>query len=269
MKEYKYNDYRTIFGVEKRTFDKMLEIITKQFKIDHINGGRTDGATAQERLEITLKYCRQYLSQRYLAKEYKIAKSCISPIIKWTIKVLVNDNNFSLPNRVQNIYDSSENRAIDVTETKIDRPVKHQEEYYSGKKKMHSIKTQVEIGLSTLFIYSISFAKGHIHDFLLFKESRHDYNNNVTEFVDKGYIGIEKIHSNSIIPIKASKKHSLTYNEKWYNSEVSKNRIVIEHVNAFIKKFKIFSTRFRNRRKNFKLYMSLICGIYNFEVANR
>ena len=41
-----------------------------------------------------------------------------------------------------------------------------------------------------------------------------------------------------------------------------------KHVNAFIKKFKITSTRYRNRRKNFKLYMSLICGIYNFETAN-
>ena len=81
-------------------------------------------------------------------------------------------------------------------------------------------------------------------------------------------MGINNIHSNSIIPIRASKKHKLTDDEKWYNNEISKVRIVIEHVNAFIKKFKITSTRYRNRRKNFKLYMSLICGIYNFETAN-
>lgn len=247
----------------------MLTIVEKQYELDHLNGGRKDGATPQERLEITLKYCRQYVSQRYLASEYSIGKSRIAPIIKWVIKILVQDSNFSLPNRVQNIYDNSEERAIDVTEAKIDRPIKHQEEYYSGKKKYHSIKTQIEIGLSTLFIYSISFAKGRIHDFALFKKSKHDYNNETTEFVDKGYLGIEKIHKNSIIPIKASKHHTLTEEEKWYNNEVSKNRIAIEHVNAFLKKFKIFSTRFRNRRKNFKLYMAFICGVYNFEVANR
>lgn len=247
----------------------MVIIIIKQYELDHQVGGRKDGATPQERLEITLKYCRQYLSQRYLASEYKIGKSCIAPIIKWTMKILVQDNNFSLPNRVQNIYDNSEDRATDVTETKIDRPTKHQEKYYSGKKGFHSIKTQVEIGLSTLFIYSITFAEGHVHDFALFKASKHDYNKDTTEFVDKGYLGIEKIHKNSIIPIKASKNHHLTKEECWYNNEVSKNRIAVEHVNAFIKKFKIFSTRFRNRKKNFKLYMALICGIYNFEIANR
>lgn len=84
----------------------------------------------------------------------------------------------------------------------------------------------------------------------------------------RGYIGINRIHSNSIIPIRASKKHKLSDEEKWYNNEISKIRIAIEHVNAFIKKFKITSTRYRNRRKNFKLYMTLICGIYNFETAN-
>ena len=81
-------------------------------------------------------------------------------------------------------------------------------------------------------------------------------------------MGITKIHPNSIIPIRASKKHKLTKEEKWYNNEISKVRIAVEHVNAFIKKFKITSTRYRNRRKNFNLYMSFICGIYNFETAN-
>ena len=85
---------------------------------------------------------------------------------------------------------------------------------------------------------------------------------------DMGYIGIQKVHQNSITPIKSSKLHKLSKDEKWYNGEVSKLRIAIEHVNAFLKKFKILSTRFRNRRKNFKLYMSLICSIYNFETAN-
>lgn len=95
-----------------------------------------------------------------------------------------------------------------------------------------------------------------------------DYQLETTLFVDKGYRGINKIHANSIIPIKASKKHKLNKEEKWYNNEISKVRIAVEHVNAFLKKFKIASTRFRNRRKNFKLFMSLICGIYNFEKAN-
>lgn len=246
----------------------MVEIAEKQYEKDHKNGGRKDGLSARERVEITLKYNRQYLSHRYLAREYNIAKSCVSPIVKWTMKVIVSDGRFSLPNKVKNINDTSENRILDVTESKIDRPQKHQEKFYSGKKKMHTLKTQIEIGADTLLIYSLAFGIGSTHDFKLFKNSTHDYNKDTTIFVDMGYIGIEKIHKNSIIPIKSSKNHKLTNEEKWYNNEVSKVRIAIEHTNAFIKKFKIISTRFRNRRKNFKLYMTFICGIYNFEIAN-
>lgn len=269
MKTKEYNDeyYLTIYGV-KKTFETMEIIVNNTYEKGHKKGGRKDGPTARERLEITLKYYRQYLSQRYLAYEYNVAKSCISPIIKWTTKVLVNDNNFSLPNKAENLNDNSEDRVFDVTESKIDRPKKNQEEWYSGKKKIHSIKTQVEIGTHTQIIYSLRFAKGSVHDFKLFKDSKIDYNKENAIFVDKGYMGIEKIHSNSLVPIRASKNHKLTEIEKWYNNEISKIRIAIEHVNAFIKKFKIVSTRFRNRRKNFKLYMTLIAGIYNFEIAD-
>lgn len=267
-KEYKEEDYRIIFGVDKITFDAMVKVVEKQYEKDHKDGGRKDGASPSERLEITLKYLRQYMSQRYLANEYEIAKSCIAPIVKWTTKTIVKDGNFSLPNKVDNIYDKSEDRIIDVTETKIDRPEKNQKDYYSGKKKMHSLKTQVEIGVDTLLIYSIAFAKGCIHDFNLFKNSRHDHNKDTTLFLDLAYIGIDKIHKNVIIPIKSSKNHKLSKDEKWYNREVSRIRIAIEHANAFIKKFKMVSTRYRNRRKNFKLYMTFICCIYNFETAN-
>lgn len=265
--EYKDEDFRTIFGVNKITFDEMLKVLEKQYEEDHKYGGRKDGASPIERLEITLKYLRQYMSQRYLAKEYKIAKSCISGIIEWTTKTIVKDGDFSLPNRVDNIYDKSEDRIIDVTESKIDRPKKKQEVYYSGKKKMHTLKTQVEIGVDTLFIYSIAFGKGSMHDFNLFKKSKHDYNKDTTLFVDLGYVGIDKIHKNTIIPIKNSKNHKLSKDEKWYNKEVSRVRIAVEHVNAFIKKFKVTSTRYKNKRKKFKLYTTFICCIYNFETA--
>ena len=268
MGEYKEEEYPIIFGV-KKTFDEMLLVVENQYDIDHKDGGRKDGSTPRVRLEITLKYIRQYVTQRYLAAEYGIGKSCISPIVKWTIKTLIEDNKFRLPNKVQNINDNSEPRVIDVTESKIDRPVKSQEKWYSGKKKNHTLKTQVEIGLNSLLIYSIDFAKGSTHDFKLFKESKKDYCPNTPILVDMGYLGIIKIHRCSLIPVKSSKLHKLDKDEKWYNGEVSKLRIAVEHVNAYLKKFKMFSTRFRNRRKKFNLYMSFVCGVYNFETANR
>jgi transposase len=89
---------------------------------------------------------------------------------------------------------------------------------------------------------------------------------------DSGYQGLLALHLNSRIPYKKSKNHPLTKEEKAYNRELSRERIVIENINARIKTFKIMSERYRNRRKRHGLRMNLICSILNcerrLEVAN-
>jgi len=81
---------------------------------------------------------------------------------------------------------------------------------------------------------------------------------------DKGYQGISKLHSNSTTPIKETKNHKLSSNERTFNSELPKQRIYIEHINRYKKRFRILSGRYRNKRKKFSLRVSPICGIYNF-----
>lgn len=77
---------------------------------------------------------------------------------------------------------------------------------------------------------------------------------------------MQSIHTNSEIPKKSSKYNKLTKDDKLKNKEISKKRIVIENVNAIIKVFKIMTVKYRNRRKRHHLRMSLICGIYNYEL---
>jgi len=109
-------------------------------------------------------------------------------------------------------------------------------------------------------------AKGSMHDFKLYKDT---IGKNVDESIlmqtDLGYLGIEKLHANSLLPIKESKNHKLTKQEKAYNKRLAQKRVVIEHINAKIKTFKITSYPYRNRRRRHSLRMSLICGIINFE----
>lgn len=84
---------------------------------------------------------------------------------------------------------------------------------------------------------------------------------------DKGYTGIFDVHFDSLIPIKATKNHKLTDDERSFNSSLAKHRIFIEHINRYIKRFKILSYRYRNKRRRFALRASLICSIYNFQHA--
>ena len=82
---------------------------------------------------------------------------------------------------------------------------------------------------------------------------------------DSGYQGILKLHKNSETPMKKPKGGELTADEKAGNRRISRERILIENVNAKIKVFKITANRYRNRRKRYALRFSLICGIINFE----
>ncbi|WP_196808141.1 transposase family protein [Leptotrichia sp. oral taxon 879] len=65
---------------------------------------------------------------------------------------------------------------------------------------------------------------------------------------------------------KSTKRNKLTKEDRKYNSTISKRRIYIEHVNRYIKKFRIVSTRYGNKRRKFSMRFSLICTIYNFEL---
>ncbi|MBO6179997.1 MAG: transposase [Selenomonadaceae bacterium] len=65
--------------------------------------------------------------------------------------------------------------------------------------------------------------------------------------------------------LRQAKKHKLTPNQKKRNSVIEKKRIVIEHVNRYLKRFRLLSSRYRNKQKRFALRFSLIAGIYNFQ----
>jgi hypothetical protein len=128
------------------------------------------------------------------------------------------------------------------------------------------MKSQVVVDKSKGKIICTSFANGKRHDFRLFKESKVRVNPQTMLETDTGYQGIAKIHANSVLPKKRSKKNPLSKEDKRRNREISSGRVINEHVIGFIKRFKIVADRYRNRRKRFGLRFNLICGICNFEL---
>lgn len=117
-------------------------------------------------------------------------------------------------------------------------------------------------------IYDVDEAVGSVHDFRLCKESLLIlYVLSVMILADSGYQGIQEYHQWSLIPIKSSKKRPLSESEKAFNKALSRQRIVIENINAKIKTFKIMSYPYRNRRRRHLLRTKLVCAILNAEKA--
>jgi hypothetical protein len=111
-----------------------------------------------------------------------------------------------------------------------------------------------------------AFAQGKRHDFRLFKESKTHINPDIKVITDTGYQGIQKLHNKSESPKKKTKKNPLTKEDKQKNQALASERVVNENVIGMIKRFKIISDQYRNRRKRFCLRFNLISGIYNIEL---
>lgn len=104
---------------------------------------------------------------------------------------------------------------------------------------------------------------GKVHDFALFKSSRLALAPHLELLADTGYQGVGKLHANSQIPHKKSKHHPLTLEQKQENKDLASRRIKVEHALRFLKRFRILSGTYRNRRKSFALRLNLRVAITN------
>lgn len=111
-----------------------------------------------------------------------------------------------------------------------------------------------------------SFSNGRKHDFRIFKESKVHILPDIKILADSGYRGLKKIHGNVELPHRKTKKSPLSREQKKENQELMSKRVVVENVIGLLKRFKIISDRYRNRRKRFGLRFNLIAGIYNLEL---
>jgi DDE superfamily endonuclease len=147
--------------------------------------------------------------------------------------------------------------VIDAKEQRIQRPQSSKENdrqrpYYSGKKKCHTLKTQVAVEPDgRIGAVSSSVPGGGIHDLVLLRLTRLMERLEPGEeaaMVDKAYEGLGKYYPEHTIyqPIKARKGRPLTEEEKAYNRKVSRCRIVVEHTNAQLNQYQVLSQVYRH-----------------------
>ncbi len=116
-------------------------------------------------------------------------------------------------------------------------------------------------------IICVAHDKGRRHDFRLFRASKVRLHPNTEALVDTGYLGLQKLHAKTTMPKKRSKKNPLSKEDKRNNRAISKNRVRVENVIACVKRFKIISDKYRNRRKRFGLRFTLIAAAYNKDLT--
>ena len=158
---------------------------------------------------------------------------------------------------------------VDATEREINRPKKNQENYYSGKKKKHTLKNQIIVDPHNKKILSVSdTVPGTVHDKKLL-EMDGILNHAPPDSVcmgDLGYLGADEINPKIrfITPIKKKRGKDLTSAEKKINKTISSIRVRSEHPFTYPKHFYILKHKFRGRLHRAHQPFISISGVYNF-----
>ena len=119
-------DFKQLIGVKKKTFDEMVKVLKVAHNEKHKRGGRPSKLSNEDKLFLTLKYLRQYVTQKELAFEFEVGEATAHDVITWVENTLVKCKKFSLPGKKALIGDDIEIEVvlIDVTESPIQRPKK-------------------------------------------------------------------------------------------------------------------------------------------------
>ncbi len=127
-KKLKANDFKQLFGVAYETFEAMIEILTNARIERHQKGGRPPKLSVEDQLFMTLKYLRQYVTQKELAFEYEVGEATAHDTIVWVEDTLIKSCKFSLPGKKILLEENEiEVVLVDVTESPIERPKKNNE----------------------------------------------------------------------------------------------------------------------------------------------
>lgn len=144
---------------------------------------------------------------------------------------------------------------IDAKEQRINKPQgdEQQKPYYSGKKKCHTVKTQVVIDPCGMIDSVSGSVPGSKHDLTLLVSSGvlEGMGEGEGAMMDKGYVGADK-HAPGVplvIPFKKPRGGELDEGQREYNREVARHRIVVEHTIAQMNRFTVLRQVFRGKRR--------------------
>lgn len=168
---------------------------------------------------------------------------------------------------------------VDGTERPVKRATDHQaqEQFYSGKKKDHTVKNVICIDPYTRRIMGVTDTYlGKTHDLEVFRSDRLYFQipKGSVGLADSGFQGIDHPFLKAIIPYKRVRgQGELTSEQKTTNTAISRKRVLVEHVFAHLKKYKILSEPLRDKcltpdnMKPADVPFKTIAGLYNFHLS--
>ncbi len=258
-----------------------------------VGAGRKHRYDLRDRLLLTLFWLRVYTTYEVVGFLYGLDKTNIEDILNDGLATLETMTTFALerppseraklrsPAAVMDAFPDVR-LIVDAKEQRIQRPKNkkqddgttddRQKPYYSGKKKAHTLKSELAVAPDGRIEYvSESVPGGATHDLTLQRQTRSLERLDPDEagMVDKGYDGVQKDYPDRTIyqPYKARRGHPLTEEQQAYNRHLSRYRILVEHTHAQLNRFEVLQQVYRHARQGHGRIVRVVAGLVNRQIA--
>ena len=247
-----------------------------------VGAGRRYQYDARNRLLMALIWLRVYPTYEVLGFIFDLHKSNICRNLKGVLAVLREqlEGEIEWPDKGQRkqkmdqfMHEFPNVAAIvDATEQPTQRPQDPdaQKTYYSGKKKRHTLKTQVVVGPDGTLMGHSETVPGAKHDKPLYDESgvSDRLDDDEAMMGDKGYQGIQ--HDGlAVLPDKKPKGGELTAEQKARNRRISHYRIVVENTICQLKTFRVLAHVYRHARESHSDVFAIVAALVNRRIRRR
>jgi len=170
-----------------------------------MGAGRPFKLDVKDRFLMLLIYYRLYITYTLAGFLFDLDQSnvCrdiqkIEPLIRNCLPIpqkLYNiTKRLKTPDGVERYFPAGFLAFINCTEQQMPRPVdnKRKKNFYSGKKKKHTVKTRLMVNNRGFIIHKTDHQKGRMYDYDIYKENRPTTPKQVVNVFDLGYLGTEK-----------------------------------------------------------------------------
>jgi hypothetical protein len=257
--------FRSLTGVDAITFDKMATSLRPHWRERIVSSKNRSGRPwgvggLEDHLLVLLILYRCSITQDFMGCLYGVNKGTVSRSLRRIEDLAVRVLGFKPAIRISR--EEAEALIIDGTEQPIQRPKRKQRCWYSGKKKRHTIKTEIAITADGCIVGVSKPAPGRVHD-LEIRRRAPPLPKYAHVYADSGYQGLQEDHAAIEIPYKKTKNRPLTKEERDYNHALSRFRVRVEHRIGRLKTFRILSERYRYPRNRYSVKISTVAGIVN------
>ena len=263
--------FRSLTGVDAETFQTMAGRLRPHWRERVVavknRSGRSWGVGGLEaHLLVLLIVYRCAVTQEFMGCLHGVDKATVSRSLR-RIEALV-ARVLGIKRAIRVSRKEAEALIIDCTEQPIQRPSRKQRCWYSGKKKRHTIKTEIAVTERGRIVGVFRPAPGRAHNLEIRRRGR-PLPKHAHVYVGSGYQGLQDDHAALEIPYKKSKKKPLTKDERDYNHALSRFRVRVEHGIARLKSFRILAERYRYPRDRYAAKISIVAGILNLAAGFR